>query len=138
MSITQITKSCDTIRNNLKSIRVQDAKIRTFLGSRYDAVLNNYMKPLNIRLVLNDVALNDTKTQAEFSNAKSLFAADYIDYQRSFEELLAIDCNNDANSFSKKLSLVRQKREKLFQDVTKLNSLLSSHILFVKQIQGTL
>ena len=140
MAITQdqqdaIVSRCSKIRDSLKDVQKEDAKARVHLGERYEAVLNRFIVPLNVRLVeknLSNASL--VENQNDFVEAKTMFADDYIVYQRELEELVTLECKSNPSQFYEKLTKVRQKRKTMEQDVMRLRSLISQHVKLVKEL----
>lgn len=134
-----IIDNCASIKQTLEGIQKTDARARVYLGSYYEAILTKYITPLNVRLVENNLSTAElVENQNNFASAKTVFTNDYISYQQNLEELVAIDCKTEPESFYDKLIKVRQKRKIMEQDVLKLRSFLSEHIKLVDGIKGKL
>ena len=52
------------------------------------------------------------------------------------EELVAINCEREANDFYEKLVKVRQKRKIVEQDVLKLRNIISKHVKLVTSVRS--
>lgn len=123
-----ISGECDTIHETLKSLQKVDSKVRVYLGSYYEKILNKYMIPLNSRLVENSISNTDLiNNQASFKGTKELFSNDFISYQKNLEELINSDCKTNPSGFYEKLESVRSDRKKVRQDVLALESLITKH-----------
>lgn len=134
-----IIDNCASIKQTLEGIQKTDARARVYLGSYYETILTKFITPLNVRLVENNLSTAElVENQNNFASAKTVFTNDYISYQQNLEELVAIDCKTEPESFYDKLIKVRQKRKTMEQDVLKLRSLLSGHIKLVDGIKGKL
>ena len=134
-----ISVHCESIRQTLKTVQHEDSRTRVYLGGYYETILNKFMVPLNLRLVKNNlVDANLTANQATFSTNKINFNDDFIDYQKSLDELIAIDCKNNPTDFYDKLILVREKRSIMRQDVQALQDDITAHIGFVGALKGQL
>ena len=130
-----IVNSCTIISKKLKTLQQEDSRVRTYLGDRYDTISTNYIKPLNTRLVLNNYATTDAESQAKLLEAKTLFAADFVDYQKSLEDLISTDCKTNPEIFYGKLNIVREKRKVMSQDVLTIEEIISKHALFVNKLE---
>lgn len=134
-----IVTNCDSIKAQLKNVQKNDARTRVHLGSRYEAILTRFMTPLNIRLLENNISNTElVDNQSSFSETKSLFTSDYVNYQQELEKLVAMDCKNEPANFYESLDKVRQKRKIVDQDATKLRSLISKHIKLVTELRSKL
>lgn len=136
---TAIVDHCDTIRESLKKVQKDDARIRVFLGGRYETILTKFIVPLNMRLVENSLSNADlVENQNEFAEAKTVFVNDYIGYQQELENLVGMDCKNEPGKFYDQLTKARQKRKTIRQDTMRIRSLISTHIKLVDQLKGKL
>lgn len=131
-----IKERCDTIKDGLKNVQREDAKVRVHLGSKYELILNNYIMPLNVKLVEKNLSNADlVENQNNFVDAKTTFSNDYISYQQQLEELVAMDCKEEPEKFYDKLVKVRQKRKTMDQDTMLLRHLISKHIRLVTKLK---
>ncbi len=134
-----IVDHCDIIREDLKKVQKEDARVRVYLGGYYEMILTKFITPLNVRLVENNLSSAElVENQNDFAAAKTLFANDFVAYQQSLEELVGMDCKKEPENFYDKLAVVRQKRKVMTQDVLKIRSLISGHIKLVEGLKGKL
>ena len=134
-----ISDGCTSIHNTLKTIQSQDSRTRVYLGGYYEKFLSKFITPLNLRLVKNNLPSAElTANQTSFATARADFVDDFIDYQKSLEDLLAINCKTEPAAFYDKLKIVREKRETMAKDVTRLKGLISSHIKTVEKMKEEL
>ena len=132
-----IEKNCDTIRDNLKKVQKEDARVRVYLGGYYETILSKFIMPLNVRLVENNLSSAGLiENQNKFAEAKTTFANDFVTYQQGLEELVGMDCKQKPDEFYDKLVVVRQKRKIMVQDVLKMRSLISEHVRLVEGLKG--
>ena len=134
-----IVNYCNTVRQDLKNLQRTDARARTYFGAIYETILSKYLKPLNLRIVDNDLS-NTTllKLQSDFAEARTDFSEDYIKYSKSLEELVSIDCRFEPDLFYKKLVSTREKRATVAYDIKVLNGLLTSIIKSTEQLKESL
>ena len=131
-----IEDKCDLIKEKLKEVQRDDAKVRVHLGGRYEAVLSRFILPLNVKLVEKNLSNADfVENQNNFVEAKTTFTNDYITYQQQLEELVAMDCKSEPEKFYEKLVKVRQKRKTMEQDTMLLRNLISKHIRLVTALK---
>ena len=99
-----ISSQCSIIKDNLKNLQHEDSKARVHLGSYYEKILVDYMTPFNVALIAKGITnVNLVENQSNFSESRAKFAGDYITYQKSLEELVAINCKKDPVKFYEKL-----------------------------------
>ena len=123
-----IIAKCNAIREDLKVLQHNDSRARVYLGRYYETILTKYITPLNVRLVENTLPNSSLLTnQTDFTTTRANFVNDYIEYQKSLEELVSIDCKAEPIRFYAKLVDTREKRKKVAKDVTKARKLLSEH-----------
>ncbi|MBR3256618.1 hypothetical protein IKG10_03075 [Candidatus Saccharibacteria bacterium] len=134
---TIIIKRCDDIKTELRLIQREDAKSRVHLGAYYDQIMSNFVTPLNVKLVENNLSnAGFIDNQNDLAKTKSTFANDFTKYQQMLEELVAIDCKNEPEKFYDKLVDVRQRRKTMEQDVLKMRRLISEHIGLVEKVRS--
>ncbi len=135
----KISASCSTIRQSLKTLQRSDSRTRTYFGAIYETVSTKYLKPLNLRLVSNDMVNSALlNIQTSFTTNRSNFSDDFIQYSKSLEELIAVDCHVDPELFYKKLNETREKRAAVADDVKKLNKLLVDIVEEANKLKETL
>lgn len=134
-----ISRYCESLTLSLKSLQQKDSRIRVYLGRHYESILNNFVIPLNVRLVKNDIPASDlAKVQSAISAAKTNFSLHFIDYQKSLEDLIAIDCKLHPADFDQKLRTVRQNRQAVSLDTKELERLFSEYLNFAEAIKEKL
>ena len=134
-----IRNRCDTIRDSLKDVQKADAKVRVYLGALYETILTDYVMPLNVRLVENNLSTPDlVENQNKIADTRTLFNNDYVSYQQDLEDLALMDCREKPEDFYNKLVKVQQKRKIVEQDTLKMRTLISEHVKLANQIKGKL
>ncbi len=137
--INAIKKNCAIIKDNLKSIQYEDSRVRVHLGRYYDTIQSNFITPLNIALIGNNISnINLIENQTNFVTARSKFASDYIAYQKGLEELVSLDCTVEPVRFYNKLTSVREKRAKVANSTTKLRELTDKQVNLVTKLREVL
>ena len=138
-SSKKIISHCDTIKEDLKRVQKEDARVRVALGGYYEAILADFITPLNVRLVENNLSnARLVENQNDYVETRALFASDFIVYQQGLEELVGMDCKDNPDEFYNKLQFVRQKRKIVSQDVLKMRSLISEHVKLVGNLKSRL
>lgn len=132
-----IVGHCDAIKEDLKRVQKEDARVRVYLGGYYETILTKFITPLNVRLVENNLSSAGlVENQNNFAESKVIFANDFVVYQQDLEELVGMDCKEKPEEFYKQLATVRQKRKTMTQDVLKMRSLISEHIRLAEGLKG--
>ena len=125
--IDTISSSCQALKQNLKTIQRTDSRTRSYLGSVYQALLVDYITPLNLSLVKhNRPSTTITRLYSDILDARSDFADKFTAYSQSFEELLNIDCQNNPGVFYDKLESVRGNRATLNSATVHLRTLFGN------------
>lgn len=134
-----IVDHCKTIRSSLKDTQRADSRTRVYLGEYYDKILTDFVTPLNMRLVENNLSTAElVENQNKIADTKTLFNNDFVSYQQDLEELVLMDCADDPAGFYDKLVKVRQKRKIVEQDTLRMRSLISTHVKLANQLKGKL
>lgn len=136
---TKIAENCESIRESLVDLQHRDSRARVYLGRYYQAILSDFIVPLNVSLLQN--SQSDAKlieNQNDFTNMRGDFTSDYIKYQKDLEELIAIDCTNEPEKFYEKLTSVREKRAMVEKDTVRLRELMSQQVKLVKDLRDSL
>lgn len=120
-----IRTNCQDIKQSLKRVQNSDRNIRVSLGQSYQLVMADYITPLNLRLVKNNIANSElSNIQSRFASAREDFNRRYIYYSQVLEGLLAADCYNDPGDFYSKLIQTREARASVAESVGILNSII--------------
>ncbi len=132
-----IVDHCEAIKISLRDLQKRDSRTRVYLGGYYEAILTKFMKPLNIKLMEEDLSRGDlVDNQSDFAEIKVTFASDFVGYQQKLEELVGMDCKKNPEDFYDKLTKVREKRKVVNQDATKMRKLVGEHIAYVGELLG--
>ena len=135
----EISQSCQTIKQNLKSLQRADSRTRSYLGSLYQTFLTNYISPLNLNLVKNNhPSATITALYSDYLAARQDFATKFTTYSQNFEELLLIDCRKNPDDFYEKLNQTREERTKLHSAVKKLRTILGNQYTATDKLKGEL
>lgn len=137
--IDRIVSNCDTIRDLLVNLQHTDSRTRVYLGRHYETIISKFITPLNVRLVENNMSTTAfIDNQNSYVATRQNFTIDYIEYQKSLEELVAMDCKTEPTKFYDKLEIVRTKRKIVADDVAKLSKLGTEQTSLVKALEAKL
>lgn len=132
-----IVDHCDAIKDSLKSLQRADSRTRVYLGRYYETILTNFITPLNLRLVENNISAPKLlENQTSFANKRNDFVNDFIIYQQALEELVNVNCKNEPERFYEKLKVAREKRKVVNKDVTKLRSMTDEQMKLVEELKN--
>lgn len=133
---SSISNNCEKIKDNLRNVQKLDSRTRVFFGSHYETILSKFVKPLNLRLVENDMSnSNLIDNQIELAAAKEKYSADFVSYQQDLEDLISMDCAAEPNEFYEKLVTVRTKRAKMVSDLSKMKDLTMKNTQLVTKLK---
>lgn len=131
-----IADNCDSIKDTLKNVQKKDSYARVYLGGHFETILSKYLKPLNHRLIENDISNAEiVSEQTLFSSAKTKFSNDFIAYQKALDGLIATDCKNSPETFYEKLADTQKARATVLTDVNELKSLILKNISSVQLLK---
>jgi hypothetical protein len=134
-----ISVRCDAIRFRLQQLQKDDTRKRVFLGIEYQHILNNFMTPLNVRLVRNNIDVGNLATiQSNFRSEKDFFSQAFIEYSRSRDILIDHNCREDPSWFYWQLEQVRARRAVVHESVLRLKETLSEHRSAVEALKAEL
>lgn len=134
-----ISMSCASIQTSLKNIQRNDSKTRVILGTNYQTLLSNYISPLNVRLIKNNLPDSTLiSIQSEAITSRNSFTNLFVTYSQRLESLISIDCKNQPDTFYSELENVRFLRSQLEESVNKVNTALSNHLKTVNQLREKL
>ncbi len=136
--IGNISTNCSSIKETLKRAQNSDRNTRLSLGRIYQNVLTNFITPLNVRLVKNnlfDSSLADN--QSSFSKNRETFNHDYVTYSKDLETLIATDCKTNPVDFYSQLEKTRASRKAVSNDIATLNNILLKHSELVVNLKNT-
>ena len=137
--LEKISNGCGSIRNSLKLLQRTDSRARTYFGAIYETSSSKYLTPLNLRLVKNNLSNVDLiNLQTSLSSSRADFSAHFIDYSKSLEDLISIDCHLNPEEFYEKLLETREKRALVASDMEKIDTALISSVKTVKTLRDSL
>lgn len=134
-----ISMNCASIQTSLKNVQRNDSKTRVILGTNYQTLLSNYISPLNVRLIKNNLPDSTLiSIQSEAITSRNSFTNLFVTYSQRLESLISIDCKNQPDAFYSELENVRYLRSQLEESVNKVNTALSNHLKTVNQLREKL
>lgn len=134
-----IIDHCDAIRKNLQNVQHQDSRTRVYYGRSYETIFSKFIVPLNMRLTENNL-LNDNllNNQTKFAEIRADFSTDYVEYQKSLEELVSVNCKDEPERFYELLTQTRLKRQVVDDDTVDLRKTITTQIELVTSLKESL
>ena len=137
--LNSISRGCSAIKQTLSQLQYADLRTRTYLGSTYESIANNYVIPLNLRLVkLNQPDPELLAIQADFTDLQVKFRSIYTEYMRELDGLINIDCSSRPEDFYKQLEVVRAHRSDLHEATARLSELVDRQYAAVAALKEKL
>ncbi len=134
-----ISQNCESLRSTLNNLRRVDSRTRSFLGGAYTKLLDDYISPMNVRMVANEhPSPNLISIHSDILNSQKVFAASFTSYSQSFEQLLNIDCKERPEDFYRQLVATRRKRTMLESTTTSLRTALHNCYTAVEKMKAEL
>ena len=132
-----IIDHCDAMKDSLKNLQRTDSRTRVYLGRYFETILTNFITPLNLRLVENNISNSALlENQTNFAERRTRFVNDFITYQQGLEELVHINCKNEPDRFYEKLQEVKDKRRIVNRDVIKLKGYTDEQVKLVEELKN--
>lgn len=122
-----IQTSCVDAQISLQQVQVSERVTRTNRGQAYES-LGKLMTNLNSRVVQNQLnAPGLISISSDYQKALTAFRSDFNSYDDALTELSKMDCRNQPTTFNDRLIVVREKRARLREDVTTLDTLIDKY-----------
>ena len=132
----KIVSNCALIKEKIVNLQHEDSKTRVNLGKYYESILSNFIVPLNLRLVENNISNSElVENQGDYKAYRQNFIDDYISYQQSLENLASINCEESPAQFMEKIVDTRAKRKIVATDVVKMKGIINKQVSLVKKLQ---
>ena len=113
--IKTLNRNCSSVRVAIKNIHTNDALTRVNVGQRYNSISTKLMARLNGRLAINK-----------------------LDSSKLMTDLQRANCSNNVADYYQKLTVAREARNKLSEDVKILDELLVRYKEEVQVIKNSL
>ena len=134
---TTIIDHCDAMKDSLKNLQRTDSRTRVYLGRYFETILTNFITPLNLRLVENNISDSALlENQTNFAERRTRFVNDFITYQQGLEELVHVDCKSEPDRFYEKLQATKDKRKIVNRDVMKLKGYTNEQVKLVEALKN--
>ena len=134
-----IVANCDSIVEKLKTLQHEDSRARVYLGRYYETIQTKFITPLNVRLAENTLSSDGfVKNQNDFSKFRSGFMIEFIELQKSMDDLISTDCKKEPELFYQKLDNTREMRRKVAVDVSEIRNQIKQHVSIVKKLEEKL
>jgi len=133
-----IVSTCTSMKSTLNQLHVSDTLLRVNRGQFYESMSSKLMTKFNARLSNNGIDNNAFVTITnDYSTALNNFRIDYISYEQQLTNTINIDCTKQPSTFNDAVMQARTLRNKVHDDVTNLNSQITSYQTGVNAFLGT-
>ena len=137
--IKTLDRNCSSVRVAIKNIHTNDALTRVNVGQRYNSISTKLMARLNGRLAINKLDSSKlVNITNEFESTRLKFNSNYNDYDTAMTDLQRVKCSNNVADYYQKLTVAREARNKLSEDVKILDELLVRYKEEVQVIKNSL
>lgn len=126
--IELIRSNCVTAKNTLNQLHASDALLRVNMGQIYESMSTKLMSGFNGRVANNH--FNNSNLVSDMNNYNStldVFRVDYITYEVQLSAALNVNCLNQPVSFYDAVASSRSLRDKVHQDIVKLNQYVDQY-----------
>ena len=137
--IKTLERNCSSVRVTIKNIHTNDSLTRVNVGQRYNSISTKLMARLNGRLAINKLDSSKlVNITNEFESTRLKFNSNYNDYDTAMTDLQRANCSNNVADYYQKLTVAREARNKLSEDVKILDELLVRYKEEVQAIKNSL
>ena len=137
--IENIKTNCSSIKHSLKQVQNSDRNTRVAIGYSYQTILADFMTPLNVRLIKNNLIRPElSEIQNRFTNLREEFNHKYIEYSQELESLINIDCISEPESFYHRLESTRNKRSEVLNLAEQIDSTIANHKSVIENLKNSL
>jgi hypothetical protein len=134
--IEHIRSNCVTAKNTLNQLHASDALLRVNMGQIYESVSTKLMSGFNGRVSNNHFNNSDlVSTMNAYNTTLDTFRTDYIAYEVRLSATLNINCLNQPVSFYDAVVSSRVLRDRVHQDIVKLNQYIDQYQSAVTQFE---
>ncbi|MCL2002298.1 hypothetical protein FWG76_02740 [Candidatus Saccharibacteria bacterium] len=118
-------QTCDELKQSAKHQLERDTNLHNALSKRYDHMLNNLMRPMNARLILNGRSVGSiAKTTDDYAVELANFDRTFEDYQRLVDDFLIARCDEETADTAREIGSMR---ENMVASKSRLDGLLQSY-----------
>ncbi len=134
--ITRIQENCTLAKNTLNQLHASDALLRVNMGQLYESISTKLMDKFNNRVSNND--FNNTGLVSvinSYNSTLDIFRSDYRTYEEHLSSAINIDCKNQPVSFYDAVYSARIDRDRVHDDIVKLNRYIGQYQSAVNQFE---
>ena len=134
--INRILGNCTSAKNTLNQLHASDALLRVNMGQIYESISTKLMGRFNDRVSNNN--FENGSLIFVFNNYNSTldtFRLDYKTYEEHLSSAISIDCQKKPVSFYDAISMARFERDRVHDDIVKLNKYIDQYRSAVNQLE---
>jgi len=134
--IDRILSNCTSTKNTLNQLHASDALLRVNRGQTYESMSTKLMDGFNGRVSNNNFNNSSlVSTYNGYNSALDIFRLDYKTYEEHLSAAININCFKQPVSFYDAVALARTERNKVHDDILKLNQYVDQYQLAVDQFE---
>ena len=134
--IDRIYENCTQAKNTLNQLHASDALLRVNMGQIYESISTKLMAKFNTRVSNNKFDNNNlTSATNSYNSMLDNFRSDYKKYEERLTLAIGIDCKKQQVSFYDAVALARTERNRVHDDIVKMNQYIDQYQLAVNQFE---
>lgn len=134
-----IKVNCSATQSTLSRLRQSDTLLRVNRGQLYESIQTQLIEAFNARVSSNRLDGNELKTvNKEYNSALDGFRTDYIKYEEQLSRAISMDCQKQPQNFYDAVLVARETRQRLHEDIVKINQLATKYLEAVNNLQASL
>ena len=120
--ISRIKANCPSAKNIVAQLQTSDALLRVNRGQLYEYMTTKLMGKFNTRVENNHLnARSLVAVKDYYDNLLESFRSDYQSYAEKLNAIINIDCDQSPAEFYSAITLAREKRQRVHNDVIRLH-----------------
>lgn len=134
--IKLIRNNCISTKSTLNQLHSSDALLRVNIGQSYESMSAKLMENFNIRVASNSMNNTSLNTAAiNYGLLLDAFRVDYITYEKQLSLAMGINCDVQPVAFYDAVTLARERRNQMHNDILGLNQSLEQYKLTIDQFE---
>jgi hypothetical protein len=126
--IEGIRGRCDQSKQEIERLRKADRLLRVNLGKQYEWIAKRLMAPLGSRIALNGLeGVELSATVVEYNRALAGFRENYLQYDRSIDDILGMNCNEQPIEYYTAIERTRELRRDTHESTKRLAELAKQY-----------
>ncbi len=134
-----IKVNCPATKSTLSRLRQSDTLLRVNRGQLYESIQTQLIEKFNSRVASNRLDGSELRAiNKEYNDMLDGFRIDYIRYEEQLSKAINIDCQKQPQNFYEAVLVARGERQKLHEDILKINQIANRYLEAVNNLQTML